>query len=308
MPARGGRLCAALVGAGIGRSLSPAMHEAEARAQGLALRYGLIDTDDAQALASAIERVRAGRLIGLNVTHPFKQRVIAHLDRLSEGARRLGAVNTVVLRRHETVGHNTDHCGFCASFRRGLAGAARARVLVLGAGGAGAAVAFGLLECGAGEVLICDTDAGDAAAPASVPDPVSAPAPAPHAGRARALAARVRRHHPGARVRAMTRLSPEIVSGVDGIVNATPVGMESHPGSAVPLDWIAQRHWVMDIVYFPLETALLSQARALGCRTLSGAGMAVGQAVAAFALFTGRRADGRRMAATFRRLAAARPS
>ncbi len=84
-----------------------------------------------------------------------------------------------------------------------------------------------------------------------------------------------------------------------GIVNATPMGMAKLPGMAIPAGLIEPRHWVADIVYFPLETELLLSARRKGCRTLDGSGMAVFQAVRAFSLFTGRTPDPARMRATF---------
>ena len=85
----------------------------------------------------------------------------------------------------------------------------------------------------------------------------------------------------------------------NGIVNCTPVGMEKHPGLPLSAAAIDPRQWVADIVYFPLETELLRAARAQGCRSLDGSGMAVFQAVRAFELFTGRPADPNRMKATF---------
>ncbi|MFZ2102413.1 MAG: shikimate dehydrogenase, partial [Oricola sp.] len=86
----------------------------------------------------------------------------------------------------------------------------------------------------------------------------------------------------------------------DGIVNATPVGMAHLPGSPVPAELIRPEIWIAEIVYFPIETELLRLARARGCRTLAGSGMAVFQAVRAFELFTGLKPDVSRMEATFR--------
>ena len=77
------------------------------------------------------------------------------------------------------------------------------------------------------------------------------------------------------------------MAAADGMVNTTPLGMANYPGMAVPADLLRPDLWVADIVYFPLETELLREARARGCRTMSGGGMAVFQAVGAFRLFTG---------------------
>jgi shikimate dehydrogenase len=84
-----------------------------------------------------------------------------------------------------------------------------------------------------------------------------------------------------------------------GFVNATPIGMEKHPGSAVRFDLLRPHQWVADIVYFPLETVLLREARARGCPTLDGSGMAVFQAASAFEIFTGLRPDRGRMLDSF---------
>src|SRR5690606_31858177 len=84
-----------------------------------------------------------------------------------------------------------------------------------------------------------------------------------------------------------------------GIVNTTPVGMAKHPGTPFPAEWLQPGQWVADIIYFPRETELLRRARATGCRTLPGIGMAIGQAARAFEHFTGRAADMGAMASHF---------
>lgn len=284
-PPAGGRptLLLGLVGSGIQASRTPALHEREAAELGVCCIYRLIDLDalglDAGALPEILTAAERFGFAGLNVTHPCKQAVIPLLDALSPEAQALGAVNTVVLRDGRRVGHNTDWWGFAESFRRELPDVRRDRVVQLGAGGAGAAVAHALLTLDAGEVVIVDTEAGRADALAA------------------ALCARF-----GAG-RATTAPSPAAaLADADGVVNATPVGMAKYPGMAVPAELLHPGLWVADIVYFPLETALLRHARALGCRTLAGGGMAVFQAVGAFRLFTGREPDAGRMLRHFARM------
>ena len=92
------------------------------------------------------------------------------------------------------------------------------------------------------------------------------------------------------------------LAGARGLVNATPVGMTGHPGTSVPLELLDRRLWVSDVVYFPLETEFVRQARARGCRVMTGGAMAVHQHSAAFELLTGRPADTARMARHFARL------
>ena len=280
-----------LIGSGIGRSLSPALHEQEARAQGLRCLCRVIDLDelglraaDAPALLTA-----AGRLgfDGLNITHPAKQVVLDHIDELSPEAAALGAVNTVVFRDHRSTGHNTDGSGFARAFTRGLPGARLERVALLGAGGAGAAVAHAALGLGTGLLTVVDLD--DA--------------------RAAALAARLAARFGAHRVQsaAPDRLA-DLLAEADGLIHATPTGMAGRPGLPLPAPLLHPRLWVADIVYVPLETDLLRAARAAGCRTLDGGGMAVFQAVDAFRLFTGHEADAARMLRHFRALAGpARP-
>ncbi|MEB3962387.1 shikimate dehydrogenase, partial [Streptomyces kunmingensis] len=149
-----------LIGAGIGPSLTPALHEREADRQGLRYLYRLLDIDTLGLRPDRVgELLRAARDLGfdgLNITHPCKQLVIEHLDALSPGAEALGAVNTVVIADGRATGHNTDVTGFAASFARGLPDARMDRVVQLGAGGAGAAVAHAVLTLGASRVTLVD--------------------------------------------------------------------------------------------------------------------------------------------------------
>ncbi|HSV45214.1 MAG TPA: shikimate dehydrogenase [Ramlibacter sp.] len=276
-----------LIGAGIAQSLSPAMHMEEARHHGLDLHYQLIDLDRTgegiEALPGLITAARTMGFAGLNITFPCKQAVLPLLDELSPDAQAMGAVNTVVLQDGRLLGHNTDGSGWAWAFRRALPAADLRRVVLLGTGGAGSAIAHAVLRLGAQELVLVDREAA----------------------RAEALAAGLQALHGAGRVSAQ----PDIVQalrGATGLIHATPTGMSKLPG--LPLD-AALLHpglWVAEVVYFPLETALLKAARAAGCPVADGGGMAVGQAIGAFELFTGRQADPERVAAHFRRLVAAR--
>ena len=272
-----------LIGQGIQKSRTPAMHEAEGDAQGLRVLYRLIDLEqlglDADALPDLLTAAERMGFSGLNITHPCKQLAVDLLDELSPDARALGAVNTVVFRNGRRIGHNTDCTGFAESFRRGLAGAPRRRVVQLGAGGAGAAVASALLAEGVERLDICDVDLA----------------------RASALAGRLgERFGAGRAVARADRKAA--VAAADGLVNCTPVGMAGHPGLPLDADMLRPALWVADVIYFPIETELLARARALGCRTLSGGGMAVFQAVDAFRLFSGLEPNVDRMIARFEEL------
>ena len=257
-----------LIGRGIGPSRSPIMHEREGARFGLDYAYRLVDFDQLglrdAALGDVIAAAEALGFRGLNVTHPFKQSVIASLTELSPDAAAIGAVNTVVFKDGGRIGHNTDSWGFAESFRESMAGCLLDRVVQLGAGGAGAAVAYALLDLGVAHLALSDTKQG----------------------RAEDLAERLNARFGGGRVAAATDLDAAF-AGTSGVVNTTPVGMAKYPGLPFAPQLLLPRHWVAEIIYFPAETALLKLARELGCRTLSGLGMAVNQAVRAFELFTG---------------------
>ncbi|WUD77199.1 shikimate dehydrogenase [Streptomyces sp. NBC_00510] len=276
-----------LIGSGIGPSLSPALHQREADRQGLRYLYRLLDLDTLGIRPAAVGGiVRAARdtgYDGLNITHPCKQLVVDHLDAVSPQAEALGAVNTVVFENGRTTGHNTDVTGFAASFARGLPDAAMERVVQLGAGGAGAAVAHALLTLGTERLTVVDA----------------------LADRAADLAASLNRHFgPGRAVAAAPAALPALMPGADGLVHATPTGMAAHPGLPLPARLLRPALWVAEVVYRPLETELLRTARALGCLTLDGGGMAVFQAADAFRLFTGREPDSARMLADITELTA----
>ena len=265
-----------LIGAGIQLSRTPAMQEAEAREHGLTCLYKLVDltelglgVDALPELLTAAERMGFD---GLNITFPCKQAVLPLLHELSPEAAALGAVNTVLLRGGRRIGHNTDVTGFAENFRRGLPGVALGQVVQLGAGGAGAAVAHAMLALGTGVLTLFDMD------------------PARAAALAEALCARF-----GAGRAVAGQDLPAAMAAADGLVHATPTGTAAHPGLPLPAELLAARHWVAEIVYFPLETELLRVARALGCRTVHGGGMAVFQAADAFRLFSGREPDADRM-------------
>lgn len=277
-----------LIGTGVDPSFSPPLHMREAAAQGLTYVYRTLDLTRLELPPEAVgDLLRQARTLGydaLNITHPCKQLVIEHLDRLSPDAARLGAVNTVVLTDEGAVGHNTDVTGFAAAFRRGLPVAPTREVVQLGAGGAGAAVADALLGLGTDRLVLVDVDER----------------------RAHALATELTRHHPQARVEhAHPDKLPALLPEADGLTHCTPTGMADHPG--LPLDpaLLHRDLWVADIVYRPLDTALLQAARAAGCRTLHGGHMAVHQAVDAFRLITGISPDADRMHAHLRELASA---
>jgi shikimate dehydrogenase len=267
---------AGLIGKGIQASLTPAMHMEEGRVQGLDYSYELIDVGAMEGgvppLEAMLAAAEARGLHGVNITHPFKQQVIEHLTELSDDARALGAVNTVVLRGGKRIGQNTDWWGFSESFQRGLPDVNLASVVQLGAGGAGAATAYAILKLGAQQLTIFDPDK------AKVDSLIEALASV----------------FPNAILQPSEDIATSMAS-VAGLIHATPTGMASYPGLPLTEDLLKPHHWVAEVVYFPLQTELLRVAQAKGCAVLNGGGMAVFQAVGAFQHFTGLEANRQRM-------------
>jgi len=282
MPAKT-KFLVGLIGDGIQGSRSPALHEAEARHHGLTLRYELIDLARGGRkvgdLPQLIESAESTGFDGLNITHPCKQAVLPLLDELSEEARAIDAVNTVVFRDGRRKGFNTDHAGFAVPFRDKLGDVPRQAIVLVGAGGAGAAAAYAVLASGTERLFIVDRDEA----------------------RAKALAQRMTKRFPGRLLVAADEVA-SVVKRADGVVHATPTGMLGHPGLPFDPSLLRSELWVAEIVYVPLETELLREARSRGCRTLDGGGMVVWQAVEAFEHFTGFKPDARRMEAHFRQM------
>jgi shikimate dehydrogenase len=275
-----------LVGTGVGPSLTPALHMREAGHHGLPYVYRTLDLDDLGLRPEQVGELLAwARRLGydaLNITHPCKQLVLPHLDHLEPRARRLGAVNTVVIHDDGSMtGHNTDTTGFATALATGLPDVRAVEVVQLGAGGAGAAIADALLEGATDRLVLVDVDPS----------------------RSEALAGELAGRFPAARVEtAHPDKLPALTREVDGLVHCTPTGMAAHPGLPLDADLLHPGLWVADIVYRPLETELVRAARAAGCPTLHGGHMAVHQAVDAFRLITGLEPDADRMLAHLREL------
>lgn len=266
-----------LIGEGVGPSLTPPMHEKEGARHGMHYVYRPIDLLPGEATPEEVARLldSAERLgfTGVNVTHPIKQTVLPLLDSLAESARVVGAVNTIVFDDGRRIGHNTDVTGFGQALDEVLPDSPRDRVVLVGAGGGGAAVAHALVSRGVAHLTIVDVDSERAGS------------------LARAAAAVGEGRADAASPADLARLLAE----ADGVVNATPFGMAAHPGAAFDLDLLRPELFVADIVYRPVDTALLIAARERGCRVMSGLAMAMNQAADAFEIFTGEHADRRAM-------------
>ena len=180
-------------------------------------------------------------LNGLNITHPCKQLVIPHLDELSDEARALGAVNTVVLKSGRRYGHTPTGGVSPKAFGAVCPDADLEAAVQIGAGGAGVATAYAILSLGLKSLIVFDLD----------------PERAIHL--AQALSALF----PEAAIAASGDLAA-VMDTASGLIHATPTGMAKYPGMPLAPALLSPRHWVAEIVYFPLETELLKTARLRG--------------------------------------------
>jgi shikimate dehydrogenase len=248
---------AGVIGAPVGHSLSPALHNAAFEALGLDWTYVAFEVAPGDA-GRALDGMRALGLRGLSVTMPHKEDVARLVDERSDDANALGAVNCVVPRDGRLVGENTDGPGFLDALRDASFDPSGTRCVVIGAGGAARAVVLALARAGAAQVGVANRTSSRGEAAAALAGP---------AGRAVSLGA---------------------VRGADLVVNATPIGMVD---DALPLDpgLLGAGQLVTDLVYHPTVTPLLAAAAAQGASTLNGLGMLVHQAARAFELWTGER-------------------
>jgi len=260
-----------LIGWPVEHTLSPAMHNAAFDALGLNWRYFPLPVQPGQVEA-AVKGVAALGFRGANVTVPHKQAVMPALDSIAPSAKALGAVNTLVVERGEDGqvhigGHNTDAQGFVGALCYGGFDPKGKSAVVVGAGGGARAVVYGLLEAGAREILMFDVESS----------------------RAQSLVSDLGSLGKLSTLPLTTEALVESTRTADLLGNATPMGMWPRVDGSIWPDGVPiPRHLtVFDLVYNPLETRLLQQARKAGAYTIGGLGMLVGQGVLAFEMWTG---------------------
>jgi shikimate dehydrogenase len=251
-----------VIGHPIAHSRSPLIHRTWLEKHAIAGSYEAIDVRP-ERLPEFFERLRAGDYVGGNVTIPLKQDVAALCDTVDPLARTIGAVNTLVAESGRVHGFNTDYAGFLGNLDQDAPGwdAELDHAVVLGAGGAARAVIVALAERGVPAVHILNRTFA----------------------RAATLAEELGGPLHGGGLADFPALAPR--TGL--VVNTTAVGMHGTAFEALPLHLLPPNAIVTDIVYAPLETPLLAQAKALGFRTVDGLGMLLHQAVPGFAAWFG---------------------
>ena len=258
------RVCA-VIGDPVEHSLSPAMHNAAFQKLGLNLVYVAFKVTRNE-LKEAISGAKSLGLRGLNVTMPHKNAVIKYLDETDSTAEAIGAVNTILNEQGKLVGYNTDGKGAMIALQESGIYTEEKKMLLLGAGGAAKAIAFQAAQ-EAEELVILNR----------TPE------------KAEQLAELLRKKF-GNKVKGRA-LSAEILKKelktADILVNATPVGMHPHVNtSPIPSDLLRRDLCVMDIVYNPLETKLVEDAKAVGAKVVWGLDMLLYQGAVSFEIWT----------------------
>jgi shikimate dehydrogenase len=272
MTIRGTTRLIGILGTPLGHSYSPAMHNAGAQALGLDLAYLPLPVEPAR-LGEFLNALKAVNFLGVNVTQPHKQAVLAHLDELSDISQKMGAVNTILNRDGKLYGTTTDPEGFLRGFTDAGHSFEGKSVVILGNGGAARTIAFALfLMAGPNRVTVVARDAKKSAA----------------------LAAEIA-DKTGSTLESLSLDQyAEHAAGFDVVVNTTPLGMlPDLEGSPLRPEWLHAGQTVYDIIYNPEETRLMRDAVARGCKVVGGLGMLVHQGVASFKIWTGRDANPR---------------
>ena len=257
-----------IFGCPVGHTLSPLMHNTAIEALGLDMVYMPFEVKP-DNLADAVNAIRALNIVGVNITIPHKKSIIPFLDEISNDAKLIGAVNTIVNRKGKLIGHNTDGGGYIKSLGSELGFNVKGKnVLILGAGGAARAIAAGIAKGGACRIVIANR---------TVERGMSL------ADGFRSLFRDVEIIATGIKEKSLMRYVPD----ADLIVNTTSAGMNDKGGVKVPLKAVSTNAVVSDIIYKPRITKFLRNADKLGIRTHSGLGMLVEQGALSFKLWTG---------------------
>lgn len=258
-----------LIGDNIARSKSPRLHKLAGQMCGIEVNYDALIPGDLNLDFDAVfERCRRNGYRGINITYPYKEKVVSKLAVADQTVRSIGACNTVVFDEVPPQGTNTDFTGFIDAFRSIFGATLPGVVALIGTGGAGRAVAFALAHLGATDLRLFDLNR-------------------PSAERlARAIFSACNEMQ----VTVATSIG-DAVSGADGLVNCTPLGMIGHDGTAIPAALIRGQSWAFDAVYTPVETEFLASSRNAGLSIMSGYELFLHQGINAFRIFTGCNVD-----------------
>ncbi len=249
-----------LIGGNITASRSPALQIVCGLSVGLNVSYDLLIPEEQGLTFEAIlRRCEAAGFDGVNVTYPYKEEVLKFVEAGEPKIKTLGAANTVRFSSSGVTAWNTDYTGFIAAYRSRWGARKPGRILLIGSGGVGRAVAFALAQLGADEILLHDIDTA----------------------KSESLARAV-----NATVVDAKHLSD--LTGIDGVINCTPLGMTGREGSPLPQKIKGEICWAFDAVYTPEHTLFRTQTENIGADFQSGYELYFNQGIQGFKIFSGR--------------------
>ena len=255
-----------LFGYPVGHTVSPLMHNAAFTKLKIDCVYMPLSIHP-KNLKQAVESLETYGFIGINVTIPHKQTIMKYLDKIMPAAKRIGAVNTVLIKNGKMIGYNTDGLGFVKSVEKDCKIRLKGKTMfLLGAGGAGRAISVQSGLSGLKKIYIFDT--------------------------LEKRAQSVARSTAGAQaivVKSKKDLK-DILEKCDIIVNATPIGLHKKDPISIPMDSIPSGKIVYDLIYNPKKTKLLMAAEKKRCKAVNGRGMLLYQGAASFQIWTGKKA------------------
>ncbi len=256
-----------ILGWPVSHSLSPVFQNAAFEHLGLNCCYVPFPVETGH-LDAAIRAIPVLNIAGLNVTVPYKERVIPYLTSLTEDAMMIGAVNTITVSGNSLIGHNTDGQGFIASLNESGQSVNGRSILVLGAGGAARAVVFSLAERAAGTIYIANRTVS----------------------KAESLREQVKKYFSAVHIKAAGIEQEDlkrIINNVEIIINTTSIGLMKGDPSPVPRKLLHKDLFVCDLIYNPPDTELIRYAKELCSGHMNGSGMLIFQGAASFKLWTG---------------------
>ncbi|WP_320035058.1 hypothetical protein [Halarcobacter sp.] len=253
-----------LLGNGIGKTQSKKLHELIGKLYDLDTSYELMDLANKENanIEEELNRCKKEGFDGVNVTHPYKVNAFKCVKTMEGFPKGLTSVNTVLF-KDELIADNTDYLGFCEAYRKRFNEQNPGKVLMLGAGGVGLAIAYGLCSLNVEELIVHDMN--EQLATSLVEDLKNA----------------------GFNARLIKSSVEEEMKSVDGLINATPIGMFQYPGNPYPKEGFGGQKWAFDAVYTPVNTQFLQTCEENNIITISGFKLFLYQGIEAFKRFSG---------------------
>ena len=258
-----------LIGHNIAASQAPDIHKRLGELFGISVSYELFDLKSKKEsyFFDLLKELKTSGFTGVNVTYPFKEKVIKYADKVHESSSKVKSANTIIFQKY-IIANNTDYSGFIKSYDFHFKQNKPGKILVIGVGGVGRAIIFALSSLGVKELCLLDTDAV----------------------KSEYLLKELKQLNINCTLLKHTQLV-SIISSFDGIINCTPLGHYDFPGCSLGNLEIKNYQWLYDVVYTPAKTIFLNKGKLAGSKIISGIDLFIFQALDSFLLFSNNRFD-----------------